>query len=498
MEREVRYCTSADGVRIAYCVEGKGRPLVILPGIESFAKDDVFPENLDFLSRLATHFTLIRNDLRGVGLSQRDPEDVGPEALIDDLTAVVEATGLAPVAVFAYLTSGPAAIQWVARNQNCVSAFVLFETFVSFDRLFSAQLVDSVAGMAANGAMPFVAQSFASDQMRKRYPVQSQAIARAIAESIDGSLYARLFRANQPCDSSPFLREIHVPTLVLNRKDDKFFTPNFGQEIAAGIHGAVFKLIDGESNHYAVENPDTVLEAIVSFLLPGTTLEASTTHAPQADRSAFRTILFTDLVAHTEMMSRLGDERGRAVLREHERITREVLKAHGGTEVKTMGDGFMASFGSVTKAVECAIAIQKAFAERDNPDVGARRPFSRDAAALADPGAAAREPSGERHASPQTPPSTPAASTTSTPPEPLSIRVGLNAGEPIEEDGDLFGATVILAARIAAKAGAGEILVADTVRGLCSGKGFVFADRGEFVAKGFEEPVRVYEVAWRE
>src|SRR5206468_3211761 len=161
----------------------------------------------------------------------------------------------------------------------------------------------------------------------------------------------------------------------------------------------------------------------------------------------FQTILFTDLVGHTAMMSRLGDAKGRAVLREHERITREVLKAHGGTEVKTMGDGFMASFGSVTRAVECAIGLQRAFAECEG--------------------------------------------------EPLSVRVGLNAGEPIEEDGDLFGATVILASRIAARADGGEILVADTVRGLCSGKGFLFADRGEFVAKGFEERVRVYEVNWR-
>jgi class 3 adenylate cyclase len=169
---------------------------------------------------------------------------------------------------------------------------------------------------------------------------------------------------------------------------------------------------------------------------------------------SFRTVLFTDLVGHTEMMSRLGDERGRAVLREHEAITREVLKAHGGTEVKTMGDGFMASFGSVTRAVECAIALQRAMDERNS------------------------------HLAPDT--------------SHLHVRVGLNAGEPIEEDGDLFGATVILASRIAAKAEGGEILVADTVRGLCSGKGFLFSGRGEFVAKGFEEPVRVYEVRWRE
>jgi len=81
--------------------------------------------------------------------------------------------------------------------------------------------------------------------------------------------------------------------------------------------------------------------------------------------AAFRAVLFTDLVGHTEMMSRLGDERGRAVLREHEAITREVLKQHAGTEVKTMGDGFMASFASVTKAVECAVALQRAFADRN-------------------------------------------------------------------------------------------------------------------------------------
>jgi class 3 adenylate cyclase len=165
-------------------------------------------------------------------------------------------------------------------------------------------------------------------------------------------------------------------------------------------------------------------------------------------------MLFTDLVGHTEMMHRLGDERGRAVLREHERITREVLKAHDGSEVKTMGDGFMASFGSVTKAVECAIALQRAF-EQWNAD-GAHG-----------------------HA-------------------PLHVRVGLNAGEPIAEDGDLFGSTVILASRIVAQAGAGEILVPDPVRHLLSGKGFLFSDRGYATLKGFEDPMRLYELSWRE
>jgi class 3 adenylate cyclase len=155
------------------------------------------------------------------------------------------------------------------------------------------------------------------------------------------------------------------------------------------------------------------------------------------------------------MMQRLGDAKGRAVLREHERITREALKSHGGTEVKTMGDGFMASFSSATRALECAIAMQRAFAEH-NADAGAQ--------GLA----------------------------------PLHVRIGLNAGEPIAEDEDLFGTAVILAARIAAKADGGEILTSDVVRQLVAGKGFLFSDRGDVVLRGFEDPVRLYEVRWRE
>ena len=148
------------------------------------------------------------------------------------------------------------------------------------------------------------------------------------------------------------------------------------------------------------------------------------------------------------MMSRLGDFRGREVLREHERLTREALVKHGGTEVKTMGDGFMASFSSVTRAMDCAIALQRAFAAHEG--------------------------------------------------EPLQVRVGLNAGEPIEEDGDLFGSTVIMASRVAAKAAAGEILIPEPLRHLLTGKSYVYADRGETMLKGFEDAVRLYEVRWRE
>ena len=259
-------------------------------------------------------------------------------------------------------------------------------------------------------------------------------LAQAVIEWADPAIGRQYVRQMETLDLSDQLAGVCQRTLVL-RNDPNNIPVRCCQRFAAKIPGAQFR-------QYSDPTYAQMAELIRDFV--GVPEPAPPTASPVS--SAFRTVLFTDLVGHTEMMQRLGDEKGRDVLREHERIT-EVLKANGGTEVKTMGDGFMASFGSVTKAVECAVALQRAFADREG--------------------------------------------------EPLSVRVGLNAGEPIEEDGDLFGATVILASRIAGKADGGEILVADTVRGLCSGKGFLFADRGEFVAKGFEEPVRMYEVSWR-
>jgi class 3 adenylate cyclase len=246
-------------------------------------------------------------------------------------------------------------------------------------------------------------------------------------------------------DISDLVPNVQAPCLVLHRKDSRLVPSSAVRAFAARLPDARLLLLSGDSSLPYTDN-EQVLKPIDEFL--GTSAEPPSATAERD--GAIATVLFTDLVGHTEMMSRLGDERGRDVLREHERITRDLLTANAGKEVKTMGDGFMASFTSVTKAVACAVALQKAFAERNE---GAD--------------------------------------------EPLHVRVGLNAGEPIEEDGDLFGATVILASRLAAKADGGEILVSDVVRGLCSGKGFLFADRGEFLAKGFEEPVRIYDVSWR-
>ena len=152
----------------------------------------------------------------------------------------------------------------------------------------------------------------------------------------------------------------------------------------------------------------------------------------------------------TALTQYLGDAKAREVLRAHERIVRDALQAHGGLEVKAMGDGFMASFSSATRALECAIAMQQAFA-------------------------AYNESEGT----------------------PIRVRIGLNVGEPIAEDEDFFGTAVIMAARVVAEAQGGEILASDVVRQLVAGRGFLFADRGETVLRGFDDPVRLFEVRWQ-
>jgi class 3 adenylate cyclase len=198
----------------------------------------------------------------------------------------------------------------------------------------------------------------------------------------------------------------------------------------------------------STRDDDEQIRAIEDFLADAPA-PPITPPLPAAAASTFRTILFTDLEAHTAMMQRLGDARGRELLREHERLTREALRTHGGSEVKTMGDGFVASFTSATKALECAAALQRALAQH-----------------------------------------------TESGGEPLRMRIGVNAGEPIAEDDDLFGAAVILAARIAAEADGGQVFVSDVVRQLVAGKDFLFADRGESTPKGFDHPVRSWELLW--
>jgi class 3 adenylate cyclase len=252
-------------------------------------------------------------------------------------------------------------------------------------------------------------------------------------------------------DAAAHLPQLTSRTLVLQRREDRALDSGAARGLASRIPDACLAILEGTAAVPFAGDMEAVAQAIDEFLGEGE--EAAAAPAPFAAEDV-HTILFTDVEGSTALTQRLGDAKAREVLRGHERIVREALKSHGGSELKTTGDGFMASFSSATRALESAIAMQRAFA--------------------------AHNESAE---------------------EPILVRVGMNAGEPIAEDdpdgrSDLFGTAVIEAARIAAAAKGGEILVSNVVRELAKGKDFLFADRGEVALKGFDEPVRLFEVRW--
>ncbi len=464
MEPRIQYAKTDDGVSIAFWTLGEGPPLVCMPVAFSHIQLEwQFPEIRGWYERLSENRMLVRYDGRGTGVSQREVPSSSSLGTIGtmaaDLEAVVNRADIGRFALFAPDHAGPAAIVYAATQPDRVSHLLLWNSYARASEWTRSPAVQATRALIEKDWVTYTETAAhvvfgwsEGEQARRFAALMREAVAPELAIE---SLKTR--RADE-IDVTTYLSRVTQPTLVLQRRQALWPGVEAARNLAGAIPNARLALFEGAVPVPFIGDWHPVLGAIDEFLGGGEPT-ARTAEAPAAP-GAFRTVLFTDLVGHTEMMSRLGDERGRAVLREHERITREVLKAHGGTEVKTMGDGFMASFGSVTKAVECAVALQRA--------MGALTP---------DPSPATGE--GQLV-------------------EPLKVRCGLNAGEPIEEEGDLFGTTVILAARIAARAEGGEILVANAVRELCSGKGFLFADRGEFVAKGFEEQVRVYEVRWRE
>jgi class 3 adenylate cyclase len=278
-------------------------------------------------------------------------------------------------------------------------------------------------------------------------PDEARRWAAYIRESVTQEALQAAMREAEDFDVSDMLGKVESPTLVIHPGRAPYPSVDVARGLASGIPDARLVVLEDTAILPWAGDMEAAVRAIDEFLGEGD--EATAAPAPAAED--IHTILFTDVEGSTALTDRLGDAKARDLLRHHERMVREALKAHGGSELKTTGDGFMASFSSATKALECSIAMQRAFAAHNESTQ-----------------------------------------------EPILVRVGMNAGEPIAEDEDLFGTAVIEAARIAAAAKGGEILVSNVVRELAKGKDFLFADRGDVTLKGFDEPVRLYEVRWED
>ena len=454
MEPRIQYAKTADGVSIAFWTLGEGMPVMHMPALpwSHIQLEWQNPGWRRWYEWLAEKGKLVRYDGRGSGLSDRNVADYSVDAHMLDLQAVVERLGVQRFVLVSAYTACPVAIAYAARHPEAVSQLVLW---CPSAWEAGAQWPTQAFRALLQGDWELYTEALAHTVLGWSTGEEAHRHAAYMRECATAEAARAIFRALLEFDVTAVLSQVRSPTLILQRRQ----VPAVGmggvevaKGLASGIPDARLALLEGASVLPWVGDMEAVLAATDEFLGDS---ELAPAGAEPAAAGAFRTVLFTDLADSTSMMQRLGDAKGRAVLREHERITRQALKAHGGTEVKTMGDGFMACFSSATGALECAIAMQRAFAEW-NADVGAQ--------GLA----------------------------------PLHVRIGLNAGEPIAEEEDLFGTAVILAARVAAHAEGGEILASDVVRQLVAGKGFLFSDRGDVALRGFEDPARLYEVRWRE
>jgi class 3 adenylate cyclase len=450
MEPQIRFCSRSDGVRIAYATLGDGPPLVRPPGwISHLEQEWKNPSVRAFYQPLARHHMCVTYDKHGTGLSDRDRDELTLAAELNDLETVLDHLELERVALLGVSQAGPVCAAYAANHPDRVSHLILYGAYARGPKIASDDLQKSMTSLirahwgVGSKALADVFMPGADAEEAENFAKLQQAAATS-------EMAARLLDLCYQIDVSDELANISAPTLFMHRDRDRAMSSSLGRELATMIPGARFMPLEGRMHPPQLGDSAPILEAIGEFLGDPVTKEPSVSRgiAP----GGLATILFTDIESSTALTQRLGDAKAQELVRAHNAIVREALKTHRGSEIKHTGDGIMASFPSASGALECAVAIQQGVAARteEQPEV------------------------------------------------PLGVRIGLNAGEPVAEERDLFGTAVQLASRICDRAGGGEILASDVVRQLAAGKGFLFADNGETELRGFEDPVRLYEVRWRE
>ena len=452
MEPRIQYTKTSDGVSIAYWTLGEGAPatVVVAPlGYSHISLECAIPELMAWYERLASHGMLIRYDPRGQGMSERDCQDLTPELL--DIEAVIGDLGLERVNLFGQSAPGAIVIEYAARHADIVDKLVLWSPILRGSDFVNHPRMQAVWPLLETDYDLFV-ETWAHIQLGWSAGSRGHSWAAFIHESIAQDDHIRLWPVVGGRNLEPYLASVAAETLVLTPRSGPLgFESDHAKEIAAGIPNARLVITVDATEVPYWESP-TGTAAVEQFLFGSVEAAAEATPPAAGD---VHTILFTDIEGSTALAQRLGDAAAQDVRRAHNTIVRDALGAQGGSEIKHTGDGIMASFPSASHALASAVAIQRAVAalrQAQDEQVEAR----------------------------------------------LNVRIGLNAGEPVAEDDDLFGTSVDLAKRICEHAAPGEILVSDVVRQLAAGKDFLFSDRGEVVPKGFDEAVRLYEVQWRE
>jgi class 3 adenylate cyclase len=435
-----RYATAGD-VSIAYQIVGDGpRDIVLVPGFVSHVELIwELPAAVHMIQRLASFARLIMFDKRGSGLS--DPVGGAPtlEERIDDVRAVMDAAGSERAALVGISEGVPMSILFAATHPELVTGLVLYggmaRTTWAEDYPWATPadaLLESSLEMAPfiyEGAMlEVLAPSLAEDESARERFARFQRYAATPA------MLTQTFLMFLEIDVRPMLPAIHVPTLVLHRRGDRAVNRRGAEWMANQIPGARYVELPGIDHAIWAGDTDTPLDEMEEFL-------TGVRRYAEVDR-VVTTVMFTDIVGSTERAVELGDRRWRELLEQQTTAVRRELTRFRGNEIKTLGDGMMATFDGPARAIRCGLAVKDTVAAMG-----------------------------------------------------IALRVGLHTGEVEVLDDDVGGIAVHIAARVGALATAGEVLVSGTVKDLVAGSGIQFAERGEHALKGVPDTWRLFAVA---
>ena len=442
--RNIRFTRTEDGVSIAFWEIGEGRPVVILNnfGLSHAELEWTVPSIASLYTDLAERYRVIRFDPRGTGLSGEPPGGWGAIApsgvqqgmstreMGFDISAVAAATRIDDFALMALSVQGPVAIEYAATHSE-VTALILCESFAAVANSYVAPLTKANVELSRISAA--TGQSFSI--WEKVVPAsEAYQVVNLVKHSAPPGTEEAGTLAQMEWDAGSLLAEVSVPTLILSTRDTEIDRLPDSRHLAAEIGNSQLRVLDGTGIAPYYSERSATLEAIEALVKPTAGIEP-------AMPSGFRTVVFTDIVGSTEYVRQVGDDAGRAAVRELEQRVASLAIDHNGRVVKNLGDGSLVSFGSNTSAIAFALELQERCSDG-----------------------------------------------------PLLLRVGMAAGEPIQEDGDIHGTVVAHASRIGDLGAAGEVIVSDSVRQLAAGKGFTFVPTGEMTLKGFDEPERVWKV----
>ncbi len=442
---DTRY-TWVDGFGIAYQVLGRGPvDLIYLPQFVSNVEWNwQMPEHARFMERLASFARLIVMDPRGHGCSDRvsPSESLALEGMVDDVLGVAGAAASFRATIFGGGRSAFVAMLAAATHPDRFDRLVLFGASPSWIRSDELPWEESEEEWQRDLEMyrrlpsqldwaESWVRRFAPTLLQREPAVRSMAAYQAVSRAPGGG--ASMDEVFSHVDLRALLPSIRVPTLVLHRTDDPLEPVESGRYLAERIPGATLVELDGTDSLPWVGGADAVLDRIEVFL----TGERKTSEPERV----IATVLFTDIVDSTRRSGEVGDRAWASIREQHDAIVRAAITRFRGREIRTMGDGFLATFDGPARGVACARAIADEV-----------RPLG------------------------------------------LEIRAGLHTGEIVLEGDDVAGLGVAIGARVGAKAGPSEVLVTQTVKDLVAGSGLAFQDAGDHELKGLPDRWHLYRV----